>query len=223
MAKAKNTKSGKGKKPPTPPVTPVDPADAPLDDTEQLFVEEYLYDRNYANAFRRLNPHCNYYNARQQGWAIGHRPHVAREIQAAIQAQRLRKRATADRTIDEIAMIAFSDIADLYDPQTHQLRHPRHIPYETRKTIASIRVQRQRTTTATNGKTRTTITDSTVEYKLWNKIDALGKLARHLGLDTEITPLEALLRALPHELAQAVRSVLTSQTPMTAPHRNGKP
>lgn len=223
MAKAKKTKSGKGKKPPAPPPTPVDPADVPLDDTEQLFVEEYLYDRNYANAYRRLNPNCNFYNARRTGWEIGHRPNVAREIQAAVQAQRLRKRATADRTIDEIAMIAFSDIADLYDPNTNQLRHPRHIPYETRKCIQSVRVQRQRTTTATNGKTRTTITDSTVEYRFWNKIDALGKLARHLGLDTEITPLEALLRALPGELAQAVRAVLTNQNAGPQPHRNGKP
>lgn len=218
MAKRKKSPAGGGNPP-----TIVDPADRPLTPDEQLFVEDYLIDRNYANAWRRIHPECNHRNARRQGWEIGHRPNVRREIQDAIRAQRYRKRATADRTIDEIAAIAFSDVLDLYDPQTHQLRHPRHIPYETRKCIQSIRVQRQRTTTSTNGRTRTTITDSTVEYRLWNKIDALGKLARHLGLDTEITPLEALLRALPQELAGAVRAVLTSQTGGPQPHRNGKP
>jgi hypothetical protein len=140
MAKAKS-KTTRGKKPPpgeSPPTTPVDPSLVPLDNQEQLFVEEYLYDRNYAHAFRRLNPECNHRNARQQGWEIGHRPNVAREIRDAVAAQKFRKRAHADRVIDEIALLAMSDIADLYDPQTHQLRHPRHIPYETRKCIASV-------------------------------------------------------------------------------------
>lgn len=218
MAKAKNG-NGKGKEPP-PPATPVDPADVPLSHDEQLFVEEYLLDRNWANAYRRLHPDANHSNARRLGWAIGHRPNVRREIRNAIHAMRLRKRATADAVIDELAMVALSDVLDLYDPQTHQLRHPRHIPYETRKTIASIRVSRERTTTRTTGRTRTRVVDSTVEYRLWNKIEALGKLARHLGLDTEITPLESLLRALPRELATAVRNALT-QAPRTTAHTNG--
>jgi hypothetical protein len=40
-------------------------------------------------------------------------------------------------------------------------------------------------------------------------MDALGKLCRHLGLETEIPPLEALLNALPPDLSAAVRAQLT--------------
>jgi hypothetical protein len=117
---------------------------------------------------------------------------------------------TADKVLKEIARVALSDVFDLYDPRTGQLRHPRHIPFETRKAIASMRVTRERRSVRTRGRTRTTIIESEIEYKFWPKMEALGKLCKHLGLDTEITPLEALLRALPLELASQVRNALTN-------------
>ena len=213
MAKGKNKRK-------SPPPIVVDPAMQPLDENETLFVAEYLVDRNCAHAYRRLHPEANHQNARRLGWELRHRPNVDAEIQAAINAQRVRKRATADGVIDELARIANSDILDLYDPSTHQLRHPRHIPFETRRVIASMRVSRERTTTTTRGRTRTTVVESTIEYRLWNKLDALGKLANHFGLSTELPPLEVLLRALPHELAQAVRSALAVSV---QPHHSRTP
>lgn len=212
--------------PPPPPDDPNSP-DRPLDENEQRFVEEYLIDRNASRAYRTVYPGSTHHTARRHGYQIRNRPNVAREIEAAIRAQSVRTRVTADLALKEIARVAFSDIYDLFDPETHQLRQPRHIPYETRKAISSIKVARVRTTTTTRsrGRTQTTtsISDSIVTYTLWPKMEALGRLCRHLGLDTEITPLEALLQALPRELSMAVRTALANPNsgPAQPPSTNG--
>lgn len=205
-------------KPPTP---PEDPADIPLNDDEQRFIDEYLVDRNATRSYHTTFPNVSHYTARTEGCRMLARPNVRREVNAAIQSQSIRTQVTADKILKELARIATSDIWDLYDPQTGLLRHPRHIPYETRKAIASIRVQRERRTIRRNNRSRTTLHESIVEYKLWPKMEALGKLCRHLGLDTEITPLEALLRALPGELSAAVRQALSADQNRTAPSLNG--
>lgn len=212
------------RKPKTPPApaVPVDPADEPLTENEQRFVEEFLIDRNSARAYRRTFPEANYYTAHAAGHRMRRRPNVDREIRAALAAQRVRNQVRADMVLEEISIIAFSDIFGLYDPDTGDLRHPRHIPYDVRKAIASYKVLRTRTTTRTSrarggNRTRTTVNEAVIEYKFWNKLDALGKLCRHLGLDTEIPPLEALLRALPTELSAAVRAILMGDRTFTTP------
>ena len=214
---------------PTPPSTPSDGVNRPLTSDEALFVDSYLIYRRYAAAYREVFPATSWQNSRRWGWEWGHRPHVEAEIRAAIRDQRTRKRATADGVIDELARIAFSDILDLYDPATQNLRHPRHIPFETRRAISSMRVQRQRVTETTQSggrgrpTTTTRIVDSIVEYKLWNKTEALAKIANHLGLNTELPPLESLLRLLPTELASQVRSALTQMVQNPRHQRNGTP
>lgn len=212
-------KPTKPTKPPT--GTPPDPADEPLNEDQQLFVDEYLIDRNAARAYRTIYPGCSHHNARMEGSRLRHRPNVAREIRAAINACRARNQATADKVIEEIARVATSDIYSLYDPVNGRLRHPRHIPYDARKAIASIKVTRERRSVRTRGRTRTTVTEQEIEYRLWPKMEALGKLCKHLGLDTEITPLEALFRALPPDLAVQVRNALMGPSVAIAPSVNG--
>jgi phage terminase small subunit len=152
------------------------------------------------------------------------RPNVAAEITAALAAQRIRSHVRADKVITELARVAFSDVLHLFTDDGERLRHPRHIPYDVRKAIASVRVSRERRTVTTKGKIRTIVTDNVIEYKFWNKNDALGRLMGHLGLTTEITPLESLLQALPRELAEQVRGALARQLTATAavPSTNGK-
>lgn len=200
--------------PDVPPDDPNHVPAVPLSDNERAFIEEYLIDRNSTQAYRRVFPNASYESARRHGSDIRLRPHVSRELDAALRAQRLRTRVSADSIISEMARVAFSDVLDLYDPNTQQLRSPRHIPYETRRAIMSVRVSRQRVTQRTNNTSQTTISDTIMEYKFHPKMDALGRLARHLGLDTEITPLEALLRMLPPDVSNMVRASLT--TPTTA-------
>lgn len=199
----------------------MDPADVPLNDDEQRFVDEWIIDRKSTMAYRRSFPGVSYATARRAGREMRLRPNVDREISAALHAQRIRTQVTADAVQEEIANIAFFDIYDLYDPDTGTLRNPRAIPYMTRKAIASIRVSRQSSTRHVRRKRRTTVKECIVEYKFWNKMDALGKLCLQLGMQTEITPLDALLRALPTDLAIAVRNVLVTPERVTAPSSNG--
>lgn len=203
---------------------PVPEADRALSDTERRFVEEWLIDRNNSAAYRRSFPEASHRAAFAAGYQIRHRPHVAAEIQAAVRAQNRRLRLTADNVLKEIQCIAHSDIYDLFDPQTNQLRHPRNIPYMTRKAVASVRVSRERRTVTTSGNTRTTSVDTIIEYKFWPKNDALAKLANNLGLNTAIPPLEVLLSMLPPDMAQPVREhMMAMLSPRAAaiPSTNG--
>lgn len=226
MAKSRKTKAPPKRPPnrpgpPTPPPPPVT-ADTPLDEHERRFVEEYLIDRIAGAAYRRTFPNVTYHSSYHLGVAMRDRPNVRAEINAGLHAQRIRSRVTADKVVDELARIAFSDVYALYDEASNQLRHPRHIPYDVRKAIASIKVTRRRTTTTRRGQTTTTTTDALVEYRLWNKVDALDKLMSHLGLKkAEIPPLDALLALLPPPLREQLRVLMTEQQ-IRSPSTNGK-
>ncbi len=203
---------------PVGPDLPTDPALQPLTADETAFVAEYLVDRNATAAYMRLNPDVSYQVAGATSHLVRNRPHVSAEIRIALRAQGRRTGINADLVLAEIKRVAFSDIYQLYDPATHQLRHPRHIPFDLRVCVSSVKVSRERRTVRTVGNTRTTVTDCLVEYKLWNKLDALEKLCKYLGLQTSISPIDALLAALPSQLALDVRRALTATTPST----NGK-
>lgn len=83
-----------------------------------------------------------------------------------------------------------------------------------------MRVLRERTTakttTAGRTRTRTTVTESVIEYKFWGKTDAPGRLCAHLGPDAGLPPLEVLLSLLPRDVAAELRAALAD-----APGRNG--
>lgn len=219
---AKKRKPPRLATPPAPPPPPVPPPrdtvteDTPLTDDERRFVEEWEVDRVAAAAYRRAFPGCTHRQAWWNGWRMRRQPNVAAEIRYLVRAQRIRDFVSADKVIEELARIGSSDILEMYDPATNQLRHPRHIPYNLRKCISEVKVQRQRSTR----RGRATVTDQIVSYRLYNKLDALGKLMKHLGLETEITPLEVLLAALPRALAEQVRQELAAER--TLPSTNGR-
>ena len=235
MAKKKKTTKGRRKKvkdkaenrlpvPPTPTEPPphiLENLEVPLSESEGIFINEYLIDRNATRSYQTTFPGCTYFSAGRRGHEMRHRPQVDAQIRAAIQAQSLRTRITADRVLKEIARVAFSDIVDLYDPNTNQLYNGRNIPFETRRAVAAISVSRERRTTMAQGSTQTTVVDTIVKYAFWPKMEALGKLCKHLGLDTEISPLEALLQALPRDLSMQVRQALAREQTAVQPSKNG--
>ena len=86
------------------------------------------------------------------------------------------------------------------------------MPAEVRRAVRSVKVSRERVTRRVirRGKTTTTTTvrECVIEVKFWDKMAALERLFRHLGLDTPIPPLESLFRSLPPRLADGVRAAL---------------
>jgi phage terminase small subunit len=201
-----------------PPAAP-DPADAPLTPRERRFVDEYLVDLNATRAYLAAHPRTTYTAARVGGSRLVAKANIRAEIRAGRDAQQRRTRVRADDVLREIARVAFSDVFYLVDDDD-RLLPLRRVPFETRRAVASVRVLRERTTTRSttrNGtRTRTVVSEQVIEYKLWNKIDALRQLCAHLGLDAGLPPLEVLLSLLPRDLSAELRAALAAP-----PGRNG--
>lgn len=203
--------------PPTAPPTPGDPAEVPLTNEERLFVENVLIDGNRTRAYREVFPkHMSYHSAAAAASRMAKRPHVAQEIRAGRAAIARKFQLGQNQVTQELMRIAFSDLVYAVDAND-QLVPLRRIPLELRRAISSVDVLRERVTTTRNGKTKTTRTECVIRYKLWNKLDALDKLANMLGLKTSIPPIEVLFNMLPRELAEQLRIALASQ-----PRQNGQ-
>ena len=170
-------------------------------EAQRRFVEEYVADCNGTRAYRVAYPNASYAAARTNAGRLLALPAVAREVRAGRAAQRRRTRISADRVVRELAATAFSDIGDLFDPDG--LPQPPHlIDPIARLAVASLTVAR--TVSATGAVTET------FRVKLWDKLRALELLARHLGLARPLTPLAALLGALPVRLRADVVAALSA-------------
>lgn len=143
-----------------------------ITDKQRAFVDEYLIDLNATRAYKAVYKSCKKDEA-----AAANASKLLRNTKvAAYLAQRQRDiqqrtEITQDNVVQELAAIAFADIADYvqvkdYDGQPAVVITPTNeIPISKRKAIAGIKQ-------SSNG----------IELKLHNKLDALDKLGRHLGL-----------------------------------------
>lgn len=86
---------------------------------------------------------------------------------------------TAERTLSEVARLAYSDIGELEDPETRQLhRSLRDIPEDARRAIRKVKVKSRTFHDEDAGD----VTEETVEYELHDKNAALDKAMRNQGL-----------------------------------------
>ena len=198
------------------------PEDEPLTPAEERFVELYLVSLRAAQAYREAFPATSAAASYANASRLMRKPKVRAAIRAARRAQARRTAVRADAVLRELARVAFADILDVYNARTERLRHPRHVPFDARKAIASMKVLRTRRDVTRNGKTITTITEEVIAIRLWDKLEALAKLARHLGLDTEVPPLEVLFEVLPSALAASLREALAAERRRT-PRLNSSP
>jgi phage terminase small subunit len=136
---------------------------------QQRFVEEYCTDWNATQAAIRAGYRAK--RARQIGYENLTKPDIQAAIQARQQALQGRCEVTQERVVQELAGIAFSD-----------LRHyvqwgPDGVRLEPSATLtpAHSRVVKQVVETVTKE-------GQTLRITLHDKVSALDKLARHLGL-----------------------------------------
>lgn len=225
MAK-KRGRPPKNPPPPPPPPAP-DPADQSLSEPEQRFVDEYWLNENLTRAYLAVYPDSSYRNAYAGGRLFLARPHVQAELRARRHAARVRHQVRADNILREWGYIGFSDIGDVFDAN-NRLLPTRQIPLATRRAIKSVKIRRERVQTRTDstrhGKTtvETTVTihECEVEVVFHDKLAALEKLGRSLGLQASIPPLEVLLSALPPAVAESVRGQLMA--PQQVPSQGGQ-
>lgn len=188
----------------------------PLTPGEHRFVHEYLIDENGVRSYMAAYPNASYAAAAVQACVLLKRPNIKANIKAARDAYRKRCFLRADAVLREVARVAFADVGDLFDGQGNLLPI-RDIPLDTRKAIQSVKVTGGRLTGRPASGRRRSRTAEIAEIKFWDKLAALEKLCRHLGLTTEITPVEALLASLPRELAAKLAPMITGQTPPAPP------
>ncbi|HEY1191862.1 MAG TPA: terminase small subunit [Gemmata sp.] len=192
------------------------PAQAPLTPSQRRFVDEYLIDLNGTRAYRAAFPAATYRAARVGATTLLAKPNVAAEIRAARREQQRRTRMTADKVLRELARVAFSDILDLFDADGNALE-PRQVPFDARRALTGVKVTQERTTRRVfrNGDEAVTETVHTrvLEYRFASKLDALGLLFRHLGLQTAPPPLGVLLNLLPPDVAAELNALPAEQRP----------
>ncbi|MGP9790682.1 terminase small subunit [Roseinatronobacter sp. NSM] len=149
---------------------------AGLTDKQEKFVDEYLIDLNATQAAKRAG--YSEKTAHRIGAENMQKPAiVARIKERQLDAQK-RTEVTLDRIIEEMAKVAFSDLRKVLSPDGHLL-NPQNWDDDTAGAIASLEVVAQPAGVDENG-------DKVIEHvhkiKTWDKMSALEKLGKHLGL-----------------------------------------
>jgi phage terminase small subunit len=136
-----------------------------LSDKRGRFVEEYLLDLNATQAATRAGYSPD--TARQQGSRLLSDPDIQAAIEAAQKARSRRTEITADRVVQELALIAFADMGQVthWTENSVELR-PSHMLSRDQKAIIGEIAQSK----------------DGVRVKTHSKLDALSKLGQHLGM-----------------------------------------
>jgi phage terminase small subunit len=174
-------------------------------------VDEYLVHLNARRAYQAVHPNAGANTAAVAGCRLLKNPNVRAEVRAAIEARSRATRVNSRRVLRELGRIAFSDLGCLFDAKGRLLPFAK-IPLKTRASLAEVQLRRVRQSVTRRGKTTTVETEEIISCRLADKLAALGKLARCLGLfQAAATPIEVLLSRMPPELAAQVRAWLATQ------------
>lgn len=152
----------------------------PLNPKQQRFASEFLVDMNATQAAIRAG--YSERTARQHASDLMAKPDIQAAITAGKAAVAAAVGASAEQVLNELALIALSDIGEVLDftGPTLRMRAPCDIPERARRAIASIKIKRQ-----IEGRGDLAHEVEFVEFKLWNKDAALDKLGKYHQLWTE--------------------------------------
>lgn len=155
----------------------------PITPKQQRFVEEYLVDCNGTQAAIRAG-----YSARTanvQASQLLAKLSIQEAIQAA-RAERARRveqstgrELSPDRVLKEYLDLAFNDLRDCFEQvgDTLKIKHLKDWPESIGRSLAAVKVKRH-----IEGRGEDAREVEVIEFKLHDKLNALEKLARHLGL-----------------------------------------
>jgi phage terminase small subunit len=141
---------------------------------QQRFVEEYLVDLNATQAAIRAG------YSEKTAYSYGHenlkKPEIQHAVDAAIKRQQERTQVTADKVLEELAKIGFSDIRGAFD-EYGNLKRPESWDDKTAAAISSIEVVTKN------------LGDGEVEYihkiRLWDKKGSLELIGKHFKMFTD--------------------------------------
>lgn len=149
-----------------------------LDPKRRLFVKQYLVDLAPTRAAERAG------FAASQGTKLLREPEVARAVEMALQKREAQIERTAERVLEEVGNIAFSDLRKLFR-EDGSLLPPSEWPDSAALAVSSVKVNElfewQPRDDGGRGKEKVQV-GFTKEVKLWDKLGALDKLGNYFKL-----------------------------------------
>ncbi len=166
-----------------------EPSGGKLTAKQRAFVAEYVIDQNGVQAYFRAygrnksnGQPRSYFGANVQAIRLLQNPTIQRELRAAEADFARRVRVSKLRVLRELAMLAFVDPADAYDPDPdggQDIPRPMsRIPAPVRRALSGSRTKRRRIV----GEGQELYEVEEVEYKFSGKQAALDALCKKLGL-----------------------------------------
>jgi len=201
-----------------PPAQPADGEDngttkGKLTPKQRLFVAEYVIDRNgvqaYFRAFGRTKSNGktrSYWGANIAAQRLLQNPSIVKELEAAEAEYVARTRISRLRVLKELALIAFADPVDAFEPDPsggQDIPKPMSkIPAPTRRAIGAAKTKRRRIV----GEGEELYEVEEVAYTFANKLAALDSLCKKLGLfkDDKADPLAGMTDAQKLELLNSL-------------------
>ncbi len=143
-----------------------------LSPKQARFVAEYLLDLNATAAAKRAGYSAK--RAAEQGYQLLQKTTVQEAIAQAQKARSKRTEITADQVLKELAKIGFANSGDFFEwgPDGIRVKPQEDLTSDQQAAVAEV----SETKTEKGG---------TVKIKLHDKLGALEKIGRHLGMFTD--------------------------------------
>lgn len=142
-----------------------------MTELQKRFCEEFIIDCSITNAGKRAGIQGD--NVNITAWQIYQIPEVKDYISELRMGQSERTMVTADKVQAEISRLAFSDIRDYYNEHGY-LKLPHELTDDAAAALAGIDIEENFMMGDKIGETK--------KIKLYDKLSALDKLARRLGM-----------------------------------------
>lgn len=146
---------------------------------QETFVREYLIDLNATQAAIRAG------YSKRTAYAISEenlrKPDIAAAVAAAQADRAARTEVTADRVLQELAKIGFSDIRQMFT-ESGCIRRVEELDDAAAASLSSIEVVRRRVPGSDREEPEY---EDVTKIKLWDKRAALVDMGRHLGMFTD--------------------------------------
>jgi phage terminase small subunit len=157
----------------------------------ERFCEEFLADLNATAAYARAYPDSGRDSAKVGGFRLLTDANVADRIAELQQERAARVQVRLDDVLRELLLLALSDVRHFEVDDLGHLNLREGAPEAAWRSVSSVKHR-----IISNGD----FTTREIEYRLWNKNDALKQLREHLGehgaQDEDVIPLATLRKAL---------------------------
>jgi phage terminase small subunit len=152
-----------------------DEAFAALTPKQRQFLTAFIDGRNATSAYMKCNPRAARSTAGTEGFNTLHNPKIAAALAAYDRMMLDRVEVTKEQWLREQAIVAFSSIDDYDVDENGRLVLTRpDLPSCLMWAVSSVKKKVVRK----GGD----VVETTVEIRLWPKMDALGQIGRHTGL-----------------------------------------